>query len=32
MNAQYSYTVLDSDDNTRDFDRNRVSLGMSASF
>ncbi len=32
MNAQYSYTILDSEDPTRDFDRNRVSLGMSASF
>jgi opacity protein-like surface antigen len=32
MNAQYSYSILESDDPTRDFDRNRVSLGMSASF
>ena len=32
MNAQYSYTVLESDDPVREFDRNRVSLGMSASF
>ena len=32
MNAQYSYTLLTSDDENREFDRNRVSLGMSASF
>ncbi len=32
LNANYSYTLLSSDDPTREFDRNRVALGMSASF
>jgi hypothetical protein len=32
LNANYSYTLLESDDITREFDRNRVSLGMSATF
>jgi len=32
LNAQYSYTLLQSDDSLRDFDRNRVSLGVNASF
>lgn len=32
LNAQYSYTLLQSDDSTREFDRNRVSLGLNASF
>lgn len=32
LNAQYSYSILASDAPERDFDRNRVTLGMSASF
>ena len=32
LNANYSYTLLGSDDPNREFDRNRVALGMSASF
>jgi len=32
MDASYSYTLLTSDDALRDYDRNRVSLGLSASF
>ncbi len=32
LNANYSYTILNSDDPNREFDRNRVALGMSASF
>lgn len=32
MDAEYSYTLLTSDDDFRDYDRNRVSLGLSASF
>jgi opacity protein-like surface antigen len=32
LNAQYSYTVLDSASIEREFDRNIISLGMSASF
>lgn len=32
MDAQYSYTLLNSDDELREYDRNRVSLGLSAQF
>lgn len=32
MDAQYSYTLLGSDDSTREYDRNRVSVGLSAQF
>ena len=32
LDANYSYTLLTSDDNLRDYDRNRVSLGLSAQF
>lgn len=32
LDANYSYTVLSSDDSLRDYDRNRVSLGLSAQF
>ena len=32
MDANYSYTILASDDNQRDYDRNRISLGINASF
>jgi hypothetical protein len=32
LNANYSYTMLDSDSEFREFDRHRVSLGMSANF
>ena len=32
MDAQYSYTLLSSGDELRDYDRNRVSLGLSAQF
>ena len=32
MDAQYSYTLLTSDDELREYDRNRVSLGLSAQF
>ena len=32
MDAQYSYTLLNSDDVLREYDRNRVSLGLSAQF
>jgi hypothetical protein len=32
VDANYSYTVLASDNNFREYDRNRVSLGVSASF
>jgi opacity protein-like surface antigen len=32
VDANYSYTVLSSDDNLRDYDRNRISLGLSAQF
>lgn len=32
LNANYTYTILSSDDPFREFDRNRVALGMSASF
>lgn len=32
LNAQYSYTVLESSSIEREFDRNIISLGMSASF
>ena len=32
MDAQYSYTLLNSDDELREYDRNRVSLGLSAEF
>lgn len=32
MDANYSYTLLSSDDNQRDYDRNRISLGINASF
>jgi hypothetical protein len=32
MDANYSYTLLTSDDALREYDRNRISLGLSASF
>jgi hypothetical protein len=32
VNASYSYTLLTSDNDLRDYDRNRVFLGLSASF
>lgn len=32
MDAAYSYTLLSSDDALREYDRNRVSLGLSAQF
>jgi hypothetical protein len=32
IDANYSYTILSSDDSVRDYDRNRVSLGLSAQF
>ena len=32
MDANYSYTLLNSDDELREYDRNRVSLGLSAQF
>lgn len=32
MDAAYSYTLLSSDDSLREYDRNRVSLGLSAQF
>ena len=32
LDAQYSYTLLSSDDEFREYDRNRVSLGLSAQF
>lgn len=32
MDAQYSYTLLTSDDEFRDYNRNRISLGLSAQF
>jgi hypothetical protein len=32
VDANYSYTLLSSDDNLRDYDRNRISLGLSAQF
>jgi hypothetical protein len=32
INGNYTYTVISSDDEFREFDRNRVSLGLSATF
>jgi hypothetical protein len=32
VDANYSYTVLNSDDEFREYDRNRISLGLSAQF
>jgi hypothetical protein len=32
VDANYSYTLLNSDDELREYDRNRVSLGLSAQF
>ncbi len=32
MDAAYSYTLLSSDDSLREYDRNRISLGLSAQF
>ncbi len=32
VDANYSYTIVNSDDNLRDYDRNRVSLGLNATF
>ena len=32
VNANYSYSVLASDDALREYDRNRVSLGLQATF
>ncbi len=32
LDARYSYSILASDDNSREFDRNNVSVGVTASF
>ncbi|TDU81447.1 putative beta-barrel porin 2 [Prosthecobacter fusiformis] len=32
LDARYSYSILKSDDSLREFDRNNISLGMTASF
>ncbi len=32
LNANYSYSIVSSDDITREYDRNRVSLGVNATF